>query len=94
MLIGAGLYLVMRGNFPVWWRTRLLWPLVNVTPRVAHLQGWAAVGLGVSAIAIVFATVAGEVAAGVLVVFALAVYMAALVLFLLSTWLSRRSAAA
>ena len=92
MLIGAGLYLVMRGNFPAWWRRRLLWPLLNVTPRVAHLQGWAAVGLGISAIAIVFATVAAEVAAGILVVFALTMYVAALALFLLSTWLSRRGA--
>ncbi|HSS60392.1 MAG TPA: hypothetical protein VLK30_02925 [Candidatus Limnocylindrales bacterium] len=89
-LIGAGLYLVMRGAFPAWWRRRLLWPLVRVTPRVSHLQGWAAVALGVSILAIVFATVAPEVVAGVLVLFALFAYLAALALFVFSTWLSRR----
>ena len=93
LLIACGVYLVMRGTFPAWWRRRLLWPLVNVTPRVTHLQGWASIGLGASVIAIVFSTAAGDVAAGVLVVFALALYVLAVGLFLLSTWLSRRHAA-
>ena len=91
-LIACGVYLVMRGTFPAWWRERLLWPLVNVTPRVTHLQGWAAIGLGASVIAIVFSTAAGEVAAGVLVVAALALYLVAVAVFVLSTWLSRRAA--
>jgi len=90
ILIGAGLYLVMRGNFPAWWRRRLLWPLVNVTPRVSHLQGWAAVALGISILAIVFTTVAPEVVAGALAVFALVAYTASVALYVLSTWLSRR----
>jgi hypothetical protein len=93
LLIACGVYLVMRGTFPAWCRRRLLWPLVNVTPRVTHLQGWASIGLGASVIAIVFSTAAGDVAAGVLVVFALALYVLAVGLFLLSTWLSRRHAA-
>ena len=90
-LIGAGGYLIMRGSFPEWWQRRLLWPLVRVTPRVSHLQGWAAVGLGISILAIVFTTVVPETVAGVLVVVALALYLAGLALFLISTWLSRRS---
>jgi Zn-dependent protease len=89
-LIGAGLYLVMRGNFPEWWRQRLMWPLVRVTPRVAHLQGWAAVGLGISILAIVFTTVAPDLLAGILTAFAFIAYLAAVALFLFSTWLSRR----
>jgi hypothetical protein len=92
MLIGAGLYLVMRGSFPTWWNSRLLWPVVHVTPRVAHLQGWAAVGLGVSILAIVFTTVAPEVLAGILVGLAAAVYVLSLLLYVFSTWLSRRPA--
>jgi hypothetical protein len=93
VLVGAGLYLVMRGNFPAWWRQRLLWPLVRVTPRVSHLQGWAAIGLGISILAIVFTTVAPSVVAGILVVFAMLAYLLAVGLFLFSTWLSRRPAA-
>src|SRR5579864_528856 len=45
-LIGAGLFLVMRGNFPTWWRERFSWPLVNITPTVSHLQGAAAIVIG------------------------------------------------
>jgi hypothetical protein len=93
MLIGAGLYLVMRGTFPAWWRQRLLWPLVRVTPTVSHLQGWAAIGLGVSVIAIVFTTVAPMVVAGILVLLAMVSYLVGVAFFLFSTWLSRRPAA-
>jgi hypothetical protein len=92
VLIACGVYLVMRGSFPTWWGDRLLWPLVNVTRRVSHLQGWAAIGLGISVLAIVFSTVAGAVIAGFLVVFALAAYLLAVGLFAFSTWLSRRPA--
>ena len=93
VLIGAGLYLIMRGTFPAWSQRRLLWPLVRVTPAVAHLQGWAAVGLGISILAIVFTSVAPDGIAGILVVAAMAAYLVGLVLFLFSTWLSRRRAA-
>ena len=92
-LIGAGLYLIMRGTFPAWWQRRFLWPLVRVTPTVAHLQGWAAVGLGSSILAIVFTSVAPDGVAGILVLAALAAYLVGLVLFVVSTWLSRRPAA-
>jgi hypothetical protein len=89
-LIGAGLYLVMRGTFPAWWRQRMLWPLVNVTPRVSHLQGWAAVALGISILSIVFTTVAPDTVAGFLVVVAFVAYLGGVALYLFSTWLSRR----
>jgi hypothetical protein len=91
--IGAGGYLIMRGNFPEWWQRRLRWPLVRITPRVAHLQGVAAVAIGVSIIALVFTTAVPEVEGGILVMFALVAYLAGLVLYLFSTWLSRRPAA-
>lgn len=90
LLVAAGLYLVMRGTFPEWWRRRLLWPLVQVTPRVSHLQGWAAVALGASILSLVFTTVAPEVIGGALVVFALVAYLGAVALYVFSTWLSRR----
>jgi len=92
-LIGAGLYLVMRGTFPAWYRRRMLWPLVHVTPRVSHLQGWAAVALGVSVLSIAFTTVAPSLVAGILVVFAFVAYIGAVALYLFSTWLSRRPTA-
>jgi hypothetical protein len=92
VLIAVGAYLVMRGSFPEWWGRRLLWPLVRVTPRVSHLQGWAVIGLGASILALVFTTVAPDPLAGLLVAFALTMYFLAVVLFLLSTWLSRRPA--
>ena len=92
VLIGAGLYLIMRGTFPAWWQRRLLWPLVRVTPGVAHLQGWAAVGLGISILAIVFTSVAPDGIGGFLVLAAMAAYLVGLVLYGISTWLSRRPA--
>jgi hypothetical protein len=92
-LIVAGLYLVMRGTFPAWWRRRMLWPLVHLTPRVSRLQGWAAVSLGVSILSIVFTTVAPDLVAGILVAFAFIAYLGAVALYLFSTWLSRRPAA-
>ncbi|SRR6266540_1267372 len=90
LLIGGGLYLVMRGAFPAWWPTRLLWPVVSVTPAVAHLQGVAAIGLGASILTIVFATVVSETVGGVLVLVAIAAYLVAVGFFLFSAWLSRR----
>ena len=91
-LIGAGLYLVMRGTFPTWWQERLLWPLVRVTPTVSHLHGLAAIGLGISILAIVFSSAVPESIAGPLVVGALLSYLIGVALYLLSTWLSRRPA--
>ena len=92
LLIGGGLYVVMRGTFPGWWQKRLLWPVVRVTPTVAHLQGLAAIGLGASILSIVFTSVVSESMGGILILAALAAYGLALVFFLFSTWLSRRPA--
>ncbi len=92
MLIGAGLYLVISGNFPTWWREHFAWPLVRITPAVSHLQGAAAIVIGASVLAIVFTTVAPETVAGLLAIGALAGYAIGLVLYVLSAFVSRRAA--
>ena len=91
VLIGGGLYLVMRGTFPAWWQKRLMWPLVHVTPTVSHLQGLAAIGLGFSILAIVLSSATTDSVAGLLVLVAMVAYVAGVLLFLVSTWLSRRA---
>lgn len=93
LFVGAGLYLVLRGTFPAWWRRRMLWPLVHVTPRISHLQGWAAIALGVSILSIAFTTLVPNGVAGILVLLALAAYVGGVGLYLVSTWLSRRPVA-
>jgi energy-converting hydrogenase Eha subunit A len=70
----------------------MLWPLVEVTPRVTHLQGWAGVALGVSILAIGLTPVVPEILGGVLVLVAMVGYLAGAVLFVYSTYLSRRVA--
>ncbi len=79
-LLGAGLYLGRQDQFPSWWRRWMLWPLVTVTPKVIHLQGWAGVALGASILAVGFT----------LVLFAMVAYIGGVVLFLYSAYLSRR----
>lgn len=91
-LVGAGLYLLMRGTFPAWWQRRFAWPLVRFTPLVSHLQGAAALVMGASVLAIVFTTVAPDTVAGFLVIGALAAYLIGVVLYLVSAWASRRPA--
>src|SRR3989475_8157285 len=90
-LLGAGLYLFRRDDFPSWWQDWMLWPLVRVTPRVTQLQGWAAVALGVSILALGFTPVVPEVVGGMLVLLALVAYAAGVALFGYSTYLSRRA---
>src|SRR5260370_14662576 len=90
ILLGVGLYLTRQDEFPSWWRTWMLWPLVEVTPRVTHIQGWAGAALGVSILAIGFTPVVPEVLGGVLVLVAMVGYLAGAVLFVYSTYLSRR----
>jgi hypothetical protein len=92
ILLGVGLYLTRQDEFPHWWRTWMLWPLVEVTPRVTHLQGWAGVALGLSILAIGFTPVVPEVAGGALVLIAMVGYVAGAALFVYSTYLSRRVA--
>ncbi len=89
-LLGAGLYLGRQDQFPNWWRRWMLWPLVTVTPRVIHLQGWAGVALGASILAVGFTPVVPEIVGGVLVLFAMVAYIGGVVLFLYSAYLSRR----
>src|SRR5260370_39563437 len=89
-LLGAGLYLGRQDQFPSWWRRWMLWPLVTVTPRVIHLQGWAGVALGASILAVGFTPVVPEMVGGVLVLFAMVAYIGGVVLFLYSAYLSRR----
>src|SRR6266851_4920352 len=64
VLLGVGLYLTRQDEFPHWWRSWMLWPLVEVTPRVTHLQGWAGVALGLSILAIGLTPVVPEVLVG------------------------------
>jgi hypothetical protein len=89
-LLGAGIYLVMSGSFPGWWKERMLWPLVQVTPTVAHLQGWAFIGLGASVLAIGFSAIVPQIVGGGLVLLAMVAYVVGVGLFVYSTWLSRR----
>lgn len=89
-LLGAGAYLLMRG-FPDWWLDRMRWPLVDVTSSVTRLQAFAAIGLGLSILAIGFTPIVPVIAGGALVLAALVAYLAAAALFLYSVWLSRRS---
>jgi hypothetical protein len=92
ILLGVGLYLTRQDEFPHWWRSWMLWPLVEVTPRVTHLQGWASVALGASVLAIAFTQVVPEIVGGVLVLIAMVGYLAGAALFVYSTYLSRRVA--
>jgi hypothetical protein len=89
-LLAIGLYIVLRGRFPSWWMEWMLWPVKNVTPGVARLQGATVVGLGLSAVAIGLSMWVSELAGGVLVVVAIASYLAGVGLYVYSTWLSRR----
>jgi hypothetical protein len=89
-LLGIGLYIVLRGNFPDWWMEWMLWPVKHVTPGVARLQGATLVGLGLSAVAIGLSTQVSELTGGVLVVVAMAAYLLGAGLYVYSTWLSRR----
>jgi hypothetical protein len=92
VLLGVGVYLTRQDEFPSWWQSWMLWPLVEVTPRVTHLQGWAAVALGVSVLAIGLTPVVPEILGGVLVLVAMVGYLAGAALFAYSTYLSRRVA--
>lgn len=91
-LVGAGIYLMRRDEFPSWWRRWLLWPLIRVTPQVTHLQGWAAMSLGLSVLAIGFTPIVPEIVGGVLVLLAILAYVVAAVLFGYSAYISRRAA--
>jgi hypothetical protein len=90
-MLGGGFYLVRHRNFPGWWNGKLLWPLVHVTPRVTHLQGWAAAAFGVSILAIGLGALLQDITGGILVIAGMLGYVVGVVLFAYSTWLSRRA---
>jgi hypothetical protein len=89
-LIGIGLYLLLRGSFPGWWKDWLIRPVVRVTPGVVRLQGLTAIGLGASIVAIGLSMLVSENTGGILVVIAMAAYLIGAGVFVYSTWLSRR----
>ena len=91
-LAGMGFFLTRRQAFPGWWQPWMMWPLVKLTPPVIHLMGWAGVALGASILAIGFTPLVPEVLGGLLVVVAMLAYVAGVVLFVYSTYLSRRAA--
>jgi hypothetical protein len=89
-LAAVGFFLTRQEAFPGWWRPWMMWPLVRQTPHVIHLMGWAGVALGGSILAIGFTPLVSEVLGGVLVLLAMLAYLAGVVLFAYSTYLSRR----
>lgn len=92
-LLGIGLYLLVRGSLPGWWKEWLLRPIVRVTPGVVRLLGLAAIGLGGSIVAIGLSMLVSENVGGLLAVLAMAAYLIGAGVFVFSTWLSRRGLA-
>src|SRR5260370_36015053 len=86
VLLGVGLYLTRQDEFPRWWRSWMLWPLLAVPPRVTHLQAWAGVALGVSILAIGLTPVVPEVPGVVLVLVAMVANLAGTALCVYSTY--------
>ncbi len=93
LLLGIGIYIVVLGAFPGWWKDWILRPVVRVTPGVARLQGATAIGLGVSIVTIGLTMFVSGFVGGLLVLVAIVAYVLGAALFAFSTWLSRRSAA-
>jgi hypothetical protein len=91
LLIGAGLYLALGGDFPGWWERRFIWPLVRLTPDVVRLQGIAGIAIGASILAIILARIVPGPLAGLVVLVAILAYVAGAGVFLFSAWLSRRA---
>jgi hypothetical protein len=90
-MFATGLYLVGRREFP-WWLSRgWFWPLAQVTPRVAYLQGWAGVALGASVIAMGLGAMLQGVLGGLLVTLGVAAYVAGLLIVGYSAFVSRRA---
>ncbi len=89
-LLGIGLYLLVRGSLPGWWKEWLLRPVLRVTPGVVRLQGLTAIGLGGSIVSIGLSRLVSENTGGLLVVVAMAAYLIGAGVFVFSTWLSRR----
>ena len=91
-LIGVGLYLVIVGSFPGWWRDWMLRPVAHVTHTVARLQGVTAIALGASVVTIGLSTFMSDIAGGALILLSIVTYLIGAGFFVYSTWLSRRQA--
>ena len=89
-MVAGGIYVIAHCAFPSWIRGNLLWPLVIVTPAIAKLQGWASVAFGVAVLAFSFAPFAPAAAIDGLRVLAGVGVAAGVLLFVYSTWISRR----
>ena len=92
LLVGAGFFLVLGGDFPGWWQRRFLWPLVHMTRSVVRLQGIAGIAIGASILAIVAARVVPDPFGGLVVMVAMLAYAGGAATFVFSAWLSRRPA--
>jgi hypothetical protein len=92
-MVAGGIYVIGHSAFPAWIKGRLLWPLITVTPVIATLQGWASVSFGVAVLAFSFAPFAPAAAMGGVQALAAAGVAAGSLLFLYSTWISRRPTA-
>jgi len=90
-MFATGLYLIGRKQFPRWLRGGWLWPLTNVTPRVALLQGWAGIGFGASVMAMGVGALIQGVFGGLLVAVGIAAYLVGVLLYGYSTYVSRRA---
>jgi hypothetical protein len=90
-LFATGLYLIRRKQFPWWLKQGWLWPVTNVTPRVAVLQGWAGIGFGTSVVAMGAGALIQGVYGGLLVTLGIAAYLAGLLIYGYSTYVSRRA---
>ncbi len=89
-MVAGGIFTISHAAFPSWITGRLLWPVVEVTPAIARMQGWAAVGFGVAVLAFSFAPFAPRATVGILVALAVLAATIAVLLFACSTWMSRR----
>jgi hypothetical protein len=89
-MIAGGVFTITHQAFPSWVSGPLIWPLITVTRLIATLQGWAAACLGVAVLAFTFGPFAPPPALGGLRGLATAGAGAGLLLFVSSTWISRR----
>jgi hypothetical protein len=91
LLLAAGLYLTLGGDFPGWWQRRLPWPVMRLTPAVVRLQGISGIAIGASILGIILARIVPGPFGGLVVLLALLAYLAGAAVFVFSAWFSRRA---